>query len=334
MFKPNADWMSVNPNDPDNDNYSILDQLDDSYRVEGKFAFRLRWPQTEGSKDQIWKQTSNPVTKKSRGVDGYEPVSIAYTGSGWGGLEYNTGSSSVLDGNVDHSNWHYAVGSAKMYYCGIPGFAGCVTQVELWVRDKATDALWDKGDHGSAIALDGASQYWSVPAVNLAPQVHDMTGCAWAKFESTSSGGKRQYLIDIRGDGGETNGQTYCLIVDEVENGQYVKVDSYFGSQEVYSDKFPIVLNSWNHYCTVRRNAVHEIYIDGLRIKSGGSSSNLAALGPNRFRVGSYSAGHLGNNGQYFSHGSLCEVRLYNRALSSSELRELFLRGPCWNGDN
>lgn len=50
-----------------------------------------------------------------------------------------------------------------------------------------------------------------------------MTACAWAKLSSTYSGGGRQYLIDLRGDGNQANGQNFYLIVDEVSRGKKVK---------------------------------------------------------------------------------------------------------------
>ncbi len=62
-----------------------------------------------GSNTQIWKQTSNPVTREAAGVEGYEAVTINYSVNDWFGLEYNTGGKSVLDGN-EGDHWYYAIG--------------------------------------------------------------------------------------------------------------------------------------------------------------------------------------------------------------------------------
>ena len=38
-------WHQVNENDPTNNAYSILYKVDDSWRVNGKFHFKLNWPE-------------------------------------------------------------------------------------------------------------------------------------------------------------------------------------------------------------------------------------------------------------------------------------------------
>lgn len=46
-YKTKDEWRSVNDNEegPHRDNYSILDQLDDSMRNnQHKFEFNMRWP--------------------------------------------------------------------------------------------------------------------------------------------------------------------------------------------------------------------------------------------------------------------------------------------------
>ena len=65
-----------------------------------------------------WKQTSNPLTAK---INGYEGISIPYTGQHWGGLEPST--SALMDGSVNHGNWFYAVGSFNKWHNGIPAYA-------------------------------------------------------------------------------------------------------------------------------------------------------------------------------------------------------------------
>ena len=134
-------WRLHNENDPTNDNYSILSDIDDSFRGDDdKFHFKLVWPGSSLTQSQEWKQSSNPVTATSSGVSGYEAIDIHYTGNYWGGLEYNTGSPSLLDGSVNHSNWWYAVGSTQSHGGGIPGGNSTVVQVvELYVYSTSND---------------------------------------------------------------------------------------------------------------------------------------------------------------------------------------------------
>jgi len=116
MFK-RSEW-SKNSNNPSSDNFAILDQLENFRNGDGVFEFKLTWPGSN-YQDYIWKQRSNPVTKTSRGADGYEPVSVPSNSNHWGGLEYNN-HVTLLDGSANHGHWFYAVGSLTPWGGGIP----------------------------------------------------------------------------------------------------------------------------------------------------------------------------------------------------------------------
>jgi hypothetical protein len=80
---------------------------------DGLLDFKLRWADPDGTETMHWKQTSNPYTnamKKAAGVTGYEAVKVTHTEEAWGGLEYNAGGESLLDGSVGSSSWFYAIG--------------------------------------------------------------------------------------------------------------------------------------------------------------------------------------------------------------------------------
>jgi len=130
LFK--ADEWSKNPKNPSSDNFAILDQLENFRNKEGAFKLKLTWPGS-GLQEYVWKQTSNPVTKTSKGADGYEGLSIPSTAHFWGGLEHGA-SQALLDGSVNHGNWWYAVASKVAFRGGIPATNNqAVQQVELYV---------------------------------------------------------------------------------------------------------------------------------------------------------------------------------------------------------
>jgi hypothetical protein len=123
---------SLNADDAESANFAILDRLEE-FRRNGKFEFKLRWPKN-GLADQVWYQTSNPVTSAPRGgAQGYEAISAPHKSNKWGGLEHG-GTYSLLDGTVNHGNWYYSVGSFQKWSHGIPGPAAAVSEVELWVK--------------------------------------------------------------------------------------------------------------------------------------------------------------------------------------------------------
>ena len=102
-----SEWQNLNSDDPSNPNYSILDQLDDGCKNDqGKFEFKLVWPQRSGDNYNVWRQSTNPVTEVTA-VEGYEAVDVKFTSQYWSGLEsghLHGGDDpyAVLDGSVNH----------------------------------------------------------------------------------------------------------------------------------------------------------------------------------------------------------------------------------------
>jgi hypothetical protein len=151
------DQWSLNSGDPENANFAILDQLE-SFRRDGRFVFKLRWPNND-FEDQVWSQTSNPVTSQGGGVQGYQVISAPYTEQNWGGLEYNNGAA-LLDGSVNSGHWWYAVGSFQKFSSGIPGPNHIVADaVELWVQASSSED--DKQEASPAKESSFAGNYFT-----------------------------------------------------------------------------------------------------------------------------------------------------------------------------
>lgn len=53
---------------------------------------------------------------------------------------------------------------------------------------------------------------------------------------------------------------------------------------------------------------------------------NTKKIAPKEWHIGTYNAA---SSGQYYTHGLLCSVRVYNRALYPQEVQELFNAGIC-----
>ena len=105
-MKPASKWLSVNPKKPNDPNYSVLNTLDNKCKDDkGKFQFKLVWPKRKGANYNIWKQTTNPVTEKTK-VTGYEAVDVKFKSQYWAGLEsgyvHSKTPPALLDGSVNH----------------------------------------------------------------------------------------------------------------------------------------------------------------------------------------------------------------------------------------
>lgn len=138
--------LSLNAEDETADNFAKLDTLESLRLSDGSLQFKMRWADPASSETNHWKQTSNPVTNaQSRisGVDGYEPVDVRQTINGFGGLDWNSGGESLLDGEPGSGNWFYALGLPQPWGQGgsIPSYAREAKVVELLAMDPQT-AKW------------------------------------------------------------------------------------------------------------------------------------------------------------------------------------------------
>ena len=132
-YRPANNWIRYNSGDQTGD-FSVLDELESCRQADGDLHMRLTWPQRADGMSQEWKQTSNPArpTVPNAGVDGYVAIDVGSVAHTWGGLEYN-GNQALMDGQINHQNWFYAVGASQEWNGGIPGPAdNAEAQVELW----------------------------------------------------------------------------------------------------------------------------------------------------------------------------------------------------------
>ena len=133
-FKDEKDAMHCN----EKDKYSILSELDSSYRINGKYEFLLVYPLL--GLYNWWRQSKLPfdnIEVSDKKADGYEDVDIKMTERYWGGLvktsiddrNYNK-KMTLIDGSAGHWNWFYSIGS---YDC-ITGNNASTNEVYLYIR--------------------------------------------------------------------------------------------------------------------------------------------------------------------------------------------------------
>ena len=133
------DLFTLDPTSDTAPNMARLHQLEDYRHPDsGSFELKLCWPGS-GLEDQVWRQSSNPYSKRSRGVEGYEPVNAPHSAAGWGGIQYDQGAA-LLSGSstgepLKSGHWFYALGSYQEFNGGIPSVNNVgAKQVELWVK--------------------------------------------------------------------------------------------------------------------------------------------------------------------------------------------------------
>lgn len=120
----------------EDDKFSILGKIDDSFKYNDKYEFLLEYP--ESGKFCIWRQSKNPLEQKKDGkneAEGFEPIHLIE--SQFCGLQY-TGGNSLLNGHRTSDGWIYAIGTITNHYSpSFPCHATFCNESNLYLRVKA-----------------------------------------------------------------------------------------------------------------------------------------------------------------------------------------------------
>ncbi|OJI06564.1 hypothetical protein BK004_02895 [bacterium CG10_46_32] len=166
-----------------------------------------------------------------------------------------------------------------------------------------------------AMSFNGSSSY-----INYGDTIFDTNNTtfsisAWIKTADTQGG------IVSKGDGGSGDMEFYFSVGrDGSSNGLLAFVtgnalgncgcDNLVGG--AVND------NVWHHVVATKNGASKTIYIDGVYSNSSSAASSLLANNINLY-VGRYTL-----SSDYYLSGSIQDVRLYNKALSAAEIKELY----------
>ena len=134
MFKSKTHAKySLDPN-----KFSLLKRIDDSFKIDGKFEFLLKYPNLTGYNH--WTQTVNPIKAQPNTENGYVPIEIKWDNNFWHGLSLSNHVTSYLDGSPNADTWFYSIGTNE-YNTNefIPGSDWVVDgkylkEVNLWIK--------------------------------------------------------------------------------------------------------------------------------------------------------------------------------------------------------
>lgn len=158
---------------------------------------------------------------------------------------------------------------------------------------------WVAGKYGTGLSFSGNGDYVNIPNSNSLNLTKELTVAFWAKFVSGNT-------IAVEKD------SSYLLYWDGVS---YVYGRAYpnpiLGASGFHAD------NNWHQIVyTYAPNSQQVLYIDGIPVKSGATGNVTISVNSNALRVG-------------YIYGSsrpatIDDVRIYNRALSASEVAVLY----------
>ena len=169
-----------------------------------------------------------------------------------------------------------------------------------------TGAVWSgAGRYGSALSFDGVNDWVSVPDASSLDLTTGMTLEAWVR--PSALGGWRTVIFKER-----PGGVVYGLFADQAGSRPLGQV--FIGGERNAVGTSAVPLNAWTHLATTYDGSLLRLYVNGSLASSSAVSGAMAAS-TGLLRLG-------GNSiwGEWFA-GLIDEVRVYDRALSASEVQ-------------
>lgn len=162
------------------------------------------------------------------------------------------------------------------------------------------------GKYGTALDLDGASQYTMVSA-NILASVTNFTIACWVNWDGGSAW---QRIFDFGND------TTEYMFLSPSSGGGTLRfaITTNGGGGEQVIESSPLPVGQWRHVSVTRSNNVARLYTNGVLVASGPVTIAPANFNP--------ALNYLGKS-QWpdpLFNGRLDEFYLYNYALSSSEI--------------
>jgi hypothetical protein len=160
------------------------------------------------------------------------------------------------------------------------------------------------GKYGRALSFDGTNDKVDVPDAASLDLTTGMTLEAWVK--PTTNVGWRTAILKERG----TNDLLYALYTS---NGSKPRTENFTGVENTAAGTTALPLNAWSHIASTYDGANLRFYVNGTLVTTKATTGAMPNTA-NPLRIG-------GNAiwGEYFS-GLIDEVRVYNRALTATEI--------------
>ena len=164
------------------------------------------------------------------------------------------------------------------------------------------------GISGQAASFNGINSNITLPSVFGG--TNQISICTWLKVvgNSLNKYGTQAYYNAIGGLDNTAADATFLMTNSSKRVAFYINATNYTMTE----DPTPIVFGQWYHYCGVYNGTTVSIYRDGTFIASKANSGIVAAN----------SLAHIGWwRGNHFN-GTIDEFKIYNRALSASEISQ------------
>src|SRR3989344_1234060 len=167
------------------------------------------------------------------------------------------------------------------------------------------------GKIGQALKFDGVNDYVTASSDFIGTSAGTFSAWVYARSFGGSNNGR---II--------SNGRTELNVVST--NSRF-RLTSDGGTTEIFSANSAVSLNTWIHIAATRdASGVANIYVNGAISGTANQSSGSPVNGTSNVAVGR----RIASSNQEFD-GSIDDVRIYNRALSAQEVKQLYGAGQA-----
>ncbi len=179
----------------------------------------------------------------------------------------------------------------------------------------STSSAVTAGKVGQGLRFDGVDDYVSIADHSSLEGMSSLTISAWVKAVNTGTGADQDILN--KGDVGLV---PYALRV----SGSTGKMNFYVANSSAFANPVPISnsiipFGIWSHFVGTYDGSTAKLYLNGQLQTTAGSLTGNVNTNSSILAIGRQGP----SNARYVS-GSLDDVRVYNRALSASEVQQLY----------
>jgi RHS repeat-associated protein len=166
-------------------------------------------------------------------------------------------------------------------------------------------ATWTDGKFGKALQFDGTDDNVAIPDSNSLDLTTAMSLSAWVKLD-TLNGTWREIIYKKR-----SPGRSYDLAADSSANKPALVINNGTTTPATYGPSaFPTA--QWAHLAGTWDGTTAKLYVDGTLVKTQAMAGPIAP-GSDMLYIGGLGTGYV--------DGTIDEARIYNRALSQTEVQ-------------
>ena len=183
------------------------------------------------------------------------------------------------------------------------------------------NTAWTNGKRGKALSFDGSGDYVIKNNFSFSDGGGGVTTATISAWFRASSNQTNKYIVSIPNDSGGDNGFDIGLNgVNTIRSWLHTTG----GENDGLSATVTYADNTWHHLVATYNGTTQYLYFDGVEVASDPAAGEITA-GANEINIGRF-----GTFGGEFT-GQVDEVRIHSRALSATEVAELYREGAVLN---